>query len=657
MASAISELGIRDKLDTFVSREYIMNRERQSLLVGAVQTNRLFETFKNQPQLINNDDVFNSLMKELNNLSRFFNIIKERGEFIFDFELIEVLVYCTRYYWTERDDLFKNQSINQNIKKYILSASEIFFRIYENILAILNTHSLNYIINLYEYSEDQLAIELTNKKFIDKFLPEVRNNYYLFRFMCLTFLVKTTIFFNLPPNEINDNFNDNKDRSDYNVQSLLEELAVLFSEELFLNIIIINNKSENKLSKEDLIDIKAKLNLISQYFYRLSDPASGCYLTDESSQKSTEVVANDRGEEKAAVSAESVAQAEEARRSLLEEENRKEEEEKKKEEEKRRKRREKKKRQKQRRREAEAKAAAEEAAKAAKAAAEEAAKAAAAQAVVETEEKHAAEQVLAETKQDTFKLRISDITSYLTEKNISLKREQNKKFEQEEDAILQFIRQLNKKIAQTQYKLVITGGYAIRLHGGNNKTSDVDMVLCYNTDVRTARNMIATKIYEVMNEQEMDMTTNNVLVLSPNKEATDPTNPVKIRINGVQAIDITFKINNDKFCKEIEVISGFFVLKADFMKRNLMEITNNFRQKRIDSIISHDGKLVSWLHQMTSLNKLLLGRSRTPSPVTTKSGGRKTRRKKRRKTKKRVKKRRKTKKRVKKRKKTRSRKK
>ena len=30
--------------------------------------------------------------------------------------------------------------------------------------------------------------------------------------------------------------------------------------------------------------------------------------------------------------------------------------------------------------------------------------------------------------------------------------------------ILQFIRQLNKKIAQQEYKLVITGGYAIRLH-------------------------------------------------------------------------------------------------------------------------------------------------------------------------------------------------
>ena len=80
-------------------------------------------------------------------------------------------------------------------------------------------------------------------------------------------------------------------------------------------------------------------------------------------------------------------------------------------------------------------------------------------------------------------------------------------------------------------------------------------------------------------------------------------------------IDITFKSDNNDFCKEIEVKSGFFVLKADFMKRNLMEITNNFRQKRIDGIISHDGKLVSWLHQITSLNKLFTGRSRTPSPV------------------------------------------
>ena len=94
------------------------------------------------------------------------------------------------------------------------------------------------------------------------------------------------------------------------------------------------------------------------------------------------------------------------------------------------------------------------------------------------------------------------------------------------------------------------------------------------------------------------------------------------------------------------------------MKRNLMEITDNFRQKRIDGIISHDGKLVSWLHQMTSLNKLLTGRSRTPSPFTsTKSGGRKTRRKKRNKTKKYVMKRSKTRKHVVKRNKTRSRKK
>ena len=87
-----------------------------------------------------------------------------------------------------------------------------------------------------------------------------------------------------------------------------------------------------------------------------------------------------------------------------------------------------------------------------------------------------------------------------------------------------------------------------------------------------------------------------------------------------------------------------------------MEITNNFRQKRIDGIISHDGKLVSWLHQMDALNKIIKTRKAAGKSTVT-NGGRKTRRKKRKKTKKRVVKRKKTKKRVVKRKKTRSRKK
>ena len=76
------------------------------------------------------------------------------------------------------------------------------------------------------------------------------------------------------------------------------------------------------------------------------------------------------------------------------------------------------------------------------------------------------------------------------------------------------------------------------------------------------------------------------------------------------------------------------------MKRNLMEITNNFRQKLAEGVISHPGKLVSWRDQMTSLNKLLTPRSRTSSP--TQGGVRKTRR--RKKIKKRKKGRRKSKK-------------
>ena len=153
------------------------------------------------------------------------------------------------------------------------------------------------------------------------------------------------------------------------------------------------------------------------------------------------------------------------------------------------------------------------------------------------------------------------------------------------------------------------------MHGGKNKTGDIDMVLCHQNDVRKARGFITTKIFEIMGENDMAMPKNNVLSFSQNSNPTDPTNPVKIRINGVQAIDITFKDKNDNFCKEVEFIEEFFVLKANFMKRNLMEITNNFRQKRANRVISHDGKLVSWLHQMTSLNKLLTARSRTPSPT------------------------------------------
>ena len=655
MASAITALRIGNKLDTFVSREYIMNRERQNLLVGTAQSNRLFETFKIRPELIN-DKIFDTLMEELKDFPVLFNKIKQRDEFVFDFKLIEVLVYCARYYWTEKGDLIKNQSINENIRNYILSASEIFFNIYENILAILNTHSLNYIINLYEYDVNTLALNMINKKYLREFLTEVKNNYYLFRFMCLTFLDKKTVFFNLKPNEINNFFNDNKDRSGYSVQSLLEELAVLFSEEeLVFNIITINNERENKLAKKDLIDIKKKLNLVAQYFYKLSEPDSACYLTYELPQKSIEVAPN-RGEKKAAVSAESVAQAEEARRSLLQTE----EEEKKKKEEQRRKKREKKKRQRQnrqqRRQAAREAQAAQEAQAARESQAAKEAQAAREAAAAVAREAQVAKEVQPEAKEDAFKVRREDIKSYLTEKNIHQGRDPDEDFENQEDTILQFIRKLNIKLARTQYKLVITGGYASKMQGGNNKTGDVDMVLCHNDDVRTARSMIAQTIYQVMSDQEMDMGKNSVLVLSPYKEPDDPTHPVKIIINGVQAIDITFKSKNDDFCEKIEVIKGFLLLKPDFMLRNLMEITNNFRQKRIDGIISHDGKLVSWLHQMDALNKIIKTRKAAGKSTVT-NGGRKTRRKRRKKTKKRVVKRKKTKKRVKKRKKTRSRKK
>ena len=247
-----------------------------------------------------------------------------------------------------------------------------------------------------------------------------------------------------------------------------------------------------------------------------------------------------------------------------------------------------------------------------------------------------------ESKQDKgdIKTRITDITSYLTKNKIPLKRVEDKKFIEQEKGIKQFIHLLNEKLPESLYKLVITGGYAIRMHGGKNKTGDIDMVLCHQNDVRKARGFITTKIFEIMGENDMAMPKNNVLSFSQNSNPTDPTNPVKIRINGVQAIDITFKDKNDNFCKEVEFIEEFFVLKKDFMKRNLMEITNNFRQKRANRVISHDGKLVSWLHQMTSLNKLLTARSRTSSP--TQGGVRKTRR--RKKIKKRKKGRRKSKK-------------
>ena len=247
-----------------------------------------------------------------------------------------------------------------------------------------------------------------------------------------------------------------------------------------------------------------------------------------------------------------------------------------------------------------------------------------------------------ESKQDKddIKKRITDIKSYLTKNKIPLKRVEDKKFIEQEKDIKQFIHLLNIKLPVSSYKLVITGGYAIRMHGGKNKTGDIDMVLCHQNDVRKARGFITTKIFEIMGENDMAMPKNNVLSFSQNSNPTDPTNPVKIRINGVQAIDITFKGKNDNFCKEVEVIEGFFVLKPNFMKRNLMEITNNFRQKLAEGVISHPGKLVSWRDQMTSLNKLLTPRSRTSSP--TQGGVRKTRR--RKKIKKRKKGRRKSKK-------------
>ena len=225
-------------------------------------------------------------------------------------------------------------------------------------------------------------------------------------------------------------------------------------------------------------------------------------------------------------------------------------------------------------------------------------------------------------EEDPFKVRIQDIQSYLKEKSIHPKKEENPAFIEHKEVILEFIRELNKKMT-SEYTLIITGGYAINLHGGNNKTSDVDMVLCHNNNVQRARAFVTSQIFELMGEKKMNV---SVLQLAPGTDVNDPTNPVKIRINGVQAIDITFKNNTNNFCKEIELKGGFFVLKANFMKRNLMEITNDFRQKLTEGVISHPGKLVSWLHQMTSLNKLLNPRSRTSSP--TQGGVRKTRRRK-----------------------------
>ena len=230
-----------------------------------------------------------------------------------------------------------------------------------------------------------------------------------------------------------------------------------------------------------------------------------------------------------------------------------------------------------------------------------------------------------ESNQDPIRVRIEDISSYLTEKKIPLKREEEKSFMSQEANILKFISELNDILPLRLYKLVITGGYAIRMHGGNNKTGDIDMVLCHNNDVGTARGFITGNIFKVKdNNKDMDV---DVLQFAPGTKVNDPTNPVKIRINGVQAIDITFKYNTDNFCEEVELINNFSVLKADFMKRNLMKITNNFSSKLTDGVISHDAKLVSWLHQMTSLNKLLTERSRTPRPHP--GGGRKTKRKKR----------------------------
>ena len=71
----------------------------------------------------------------------------------------------------------------------------------------------------------------------------------------------------------------------------------------------------------------------------------------------------------------------------------------------------------------------------------------------------------------------------------------------------------------------------------------------------------------------------SVLQLAPGTDVNDPTNPVKIRINGVQAIDITFKNNTNNFCKEIELKGGFFVFKSKFYEKKSYEITNDFRQK------------------------------------------------------------------------------
>ena len=229
----------------------------------------------------------------------------------------------------------------------------------------------------------------------------------------------------------------------------------------------------------------------------------------------------------------------------------------------------------------------------------------------------------AKEEEDPFKIRIEDIQSYLDEKGIDPKKEENTEFINHKEAILGFVRDLNLKLAKREYTLIITGGYAINLHGGKNKTSDVDMVLCHNDNVQRVRAFITSQIFELMGEKKMDV---RVLQLAPGTDVNDPTNPVKIRINGVQAIDITFKNNTNNFCKEIELIGGFFVLEKDFMKRNLIEITNDFREKLDEGVISHPGKLVSWLHQMTSLNKLLNPRSRTSSP--TLGGVRKTRRRK-----------------------------
>tara|TARA_A100001015_G_scaffold318752_1_gene439574 strand:- start:2093 stop:3235 length:1143 start_codon:yes stop_codon:yes gene_type:complete len=293
MASAINHLGIRKRLGEFISREYAMNSERLSLLIGLENIRKFWENFKRMPGIFSHH--FDHPAKEISAITPKFDRIRQHEGFIFDFQLIEIIVFMTKYFVSENEVLKKlpDNSVIKSKIGFTQELSLIFTTIIDEIAAMVNAYSILYLDKLLQsLIESRVTLNLmTNKEFIDRHLKELQTRFYLFRFVCIAF-PNRMLFFNFTKKEFNriakqrkittiNKFNNFKD--------VFEELFQYYSQRLTAEIIELNNGKEpaNQLTDRELILLNDKLQEISSFFFMLSQPDSGCYESATGERKTT----------------------------------------------------------------------------------------------------------------------------------------------------------------------------------------------------------------------------------------------------------------------------------------------------------------------------------------------------------------------------------